>query len=72
MTEREGYELLSKPYITTRDVAYMLGITSNSATKLLSKNEVRRIHKGAYITADFVKKFGLADYLKRVSRYADQ
>lgn len=72
MTEREGYLILSKPYISTKDVAYVLGITSNSATKLLSKNEVRRIHKGAYITADFVKKFGLGEYLKRVSRYADQ
>lgn len=71
MTEKEGYLILSKPYITTQSVAKVLGITSNSASKLLTKNEVRKIHKGAYITADFVRKFGLTDYLKRVSRYAD-
>lgn len=72
MTEREGYLILSKPYITTKDVAFVLGITSNSASKLLTKNEVRKIHKGAYITTDFVRKFGLTEYLKRVSRFADQ
>ena len=72
MTEREGYLILSKPYITTKDVAKVLGITSNSASKLLTKNAVRKIHKGAYITADFVRKFGLTDYLKRVSRFAEQ
>ena len=72
MTEKEGYLILSKPYITTKDVANVLGITSNSASKLLTKNEVRKIHKGAYITADFVRKFGLTDYLKRVSRFAEQ
>ena len=72
MTEREGYLILSKPYITTKDVARVLGISSNQASKLLTKNDVRKIHKGAYITADFVKKFGLTEYLKRVSRYADQ
>ena len=72
MNEREGYDILSKPYITTQSVAKVLGITSNSASKLLTKNEVRKIHKGAYITADFIRKFGLTEYLKRVSRFAEQ
>ena len=72
MTEKEGYQILSKPFITTKDAARVLGISSNQASKLLTKNEVRKIHKGAYITADFVRKFGLTDYLKRVSRFADQ
>ncbi len=72
MTEREGYLILSRPYVTTKDVARVLGITSNSASKLLTKKEVRKIHKGAYITADFVRKFGLTEYLKRVSRFAEQ
>ena len=72
MTEKEGYEILSKPYITTKDVAKVLGISSNQASKVMTKKEVRKIHKGAYITADFVRKFGLTDYLKRVSRFAEQ
>jgi len=72
MTEKEGYDILSKPYITTKDVAKVLGISSNQASKVMTKKEVRKICKGNYITADFVKKFGLIDYLKRVSRFAEQ
>jgi predicted transcriptional regulator of viral defense system len=72
MTEKEGYDILSKPYITTKDVAKVLGISSNQASKVMTKKEVRKICKGSYITADFVKKFGLTDYLKRVSRFAEQ
>ena len=72
MTEKEGYLILSKPYITTKDVAKVLGISSNQASKVMTKKEVRKICKGNYITADFVKKFGLTEYLKRVSRFADQ
>ena len=72
MTEREGYEILCRPYIRTGEVGKILGVTSSAASQIMIKKKVRRIARGMYVTADFIKKFELESYWKQVSRFADR
>lgn len=70
MTEREAYEILSRPYIRIGEIGKLLGTTSGTARRHVKKAQVRMIHAGVYVTADFIKKFSLDAYWKQVSRFA--
>jgi hypothetical protein len=72
VTEKEAYGILSKPYVRVAEVGQLLGYTNKVASRLLREREVRKVHRGCYVTADFRKKFDLEAYWKQVSRYADK
>lgn len=72
LTEKEAYEILSRPYVRVKEVGQLLGYSNKVASKLLIQREVRKVHRGCYVTADFRKKFDLEPYWKQVQRYADK
>lgn len=72
MTEREGYQILSKPYITIHEIALALGISPSTANKHIKDRNVERIYKGRYVTTDFIEQFKLNAYWESIKKFGDE
>lgn len=70
MTDRmeEMYVILSKPYITAKEIGKILDVSDNTARKAIRDSNLMHYPRMGYLVDDVIKQFNLAGYMNRVMK----